>query len=192
MAPSRVNYLVYTHFLGAAQWNVYFKGGQIFSADATRADHAPHQLDTCPYCAGRRFLDWTDADPRPRSAPRSSRVIDPELRRSIVELGMVRSIEISEAGDVAVTVSLTTAGCPIRNTFTEAVTREASSVAGVTGVAVTFDVLSDGEKSALQQDARPRLAAGRRARPGRQRPLHRLGQGRRGQIHADRRTWRRR
>src|SRR4051794_19357407 len=79
------------------------------------------------------------------------RVIDPELRRSIVELGMVRSIEISDAGDVAVTVSLTTAGCPIRNTFTEAVTREASSVAGVAGVAVTFDVLSDSEKSALQK-----------------------------------------
>jgi ATP-binding protein involved in chromosome partitioning len=80
-----------------------------------------------------------------------TRVIDPELRRSIVELGMVRSIEISDAGDVAVTVSLTTAGCPIRNTFTEAVTREASSVAGVTSVAVSFDVLSDQEKSALQK-----------------------------------------
>ncbi len=80
-----------------------------------------------------------------------TRVIDPELRRSIVELGMVRSIEISDAGDVAVTVSLTTAGCPIRNSFTEAVTREASSVAGVHSVAVSFDVLSDAEKSALQK-----------------------------------------
>jgi ATP-binding protein involved in chromosome partitioning len=80
-----------------------------------------------------------------------ARVIDPELRRSIVELGMVRSIEISAAGDVAVTVSLTTAGCPIRNTFTEAVTREAKSVAGVGDVAVSFDVLSDSEKAALQK-----------------------------------------
>ncbi|MDP8967134.1 MAG: iron-sulfur cluster assembly protein, partial [Actinomycetota bacterium] len=41
-----------------------------------------------------------------------ARVIDPELRRSIVELGMVRSIAISDAGAVDVTVSLTTAGCP--------------------------------------------------------------------------------
>jgi ATP-binding protein involved in chromosome partitioning len=79
------------------------------------------------------------------------RVIDPELRKSIVELGMVRSIEISDAGAVSVTVSLTTAGCPIRNHFVEAVTREASTVAGVTQVDVAFDVLSDAEKSALQK-----------------------------------------
>src|SRR5687767_8917605 len=42
-------------------------------------------------------------------------VIDPELRRSIVDLGMVRSIEIGDDGRVAVTVSLTTPGCPIRS-----------------------------------------------------------------------------
>ena len=39
---------------------------------------------------------------------------------------MVRSIEISDGGEVAVKVSLTTAGCPIRNHFVEAVTREAA------------------------------------------------------------------
>ena len=37
-------------------------------------------------------------------------VIDPELRRSIVELGMVRSIDVQEGGRVEVIVSLTTAG----------------------------------------------------------------------------------
>src|SRR5919198_1108438 len=37
-------------------------------------------------------------------------VIDPELHRSIVELGMVRSLDISEQGVVNVTVSLTTPG----------------------------------------------------------------------------------
>ena len=79
------------------------------------------------------------------------RVIDPELHRSIVELGMVRRIDISDAGEISVTVSLTTAGCPIRNHFVEAVTREAGAVAGVTKVDVAFDVLSDAEKSALQK-----------------------------------------
>jgi ATP-binding protein involved in chromosome partitioning len=78
-------------------------------------------------------------------------VIDPELRRNIVELGMVRSIEIGADGTVDVTVSLTTPGCPIRNHFVEAVTREASTVGGVSAVNVAFDVLSDGEKSALQR-----------------------------------------
>ena len=44
-------------------------------------------------------------------------VIDPELRRSIVELEMVRSIDARADGTVDVTVSLTTPGCPIRSHF---------------------------------------------------------------------------
>ncbi len=78
-------------------------------------------------------------------------VIDPELRRNIVELGMVRSIEIKPDGQIDVTVSLTTPGCPIRSHFQEAVVSQVSSLDGVTGVGVGFDVLSDEEKSNLQQ-----------------------------------------
>ena len=83
---------------------------------------------------------------------RSSRgVIDPELRRSIVELGMVRSIEIADDGRVEVVVSLTTPGCPIRSHFQQAVVEQVGELEGVTGVGVGFDVLSDEEKSGLQQ-----------------------------------------
>src|SRR5919106_1198931 len=78
-------------------------------------------------------------------------VIDPELRRSIVELGMVRSIEISGDGRVEVVVSLTTPGCPIRSHFQQAVAQNVSELEGVSAVEVGFDVLSDGEKSELQQ-----------------------------------------
>jgi ATP-binding protein involved in chromosome partitioning len=78
-------------------------------------------------------------------------VIDPELRRSIVELEMVRSIDISENGVVDVTVSLTTAGCPIRDHFQTSVAEAVSALEGVTHVNVYFDVLSDSEKTALQQ-----------------------------------------
>lgn len=78
-------------------------------------------------------------------------VIDPELRRNIVELGMVRSIEIKEDGQVNVTVSLTTPGCPIRSHFQDAVVKQVSSLDGVTGVGVGFDVLSDEEKAGLMQ-----------------------------------------
>jgi ATP-binding protein involved in chromosome partitioning len=78
-------------------------------------------------------------------------VIDPELRRSIVELGMVRSIEASDNGVVDVTVSLTTAGCPIRGHFQTSVAQAVSAVQGVNHVNVYFDVLSDPEKAALQQ-----------------------------------------
>jgi ATP-binding protein involved in chromosome partitioning len=78
-------------------------------------------------------------------------VIDPELRRSIVELGMVRSIEIKEDGRVEVVVSLTTAGCPIRAHFEQAVAERVRELDGVTAVAVGFDVLSEEEKSGLQK-----------------------------------------
>ncbi len=78
-------------------------------------------------------------------------VIDPELRRSIVELGMVRSIEIQDDGRVEVIVSLTTPGCPIRNHFQQAVVERVSELDGVSQVGVGFDVLSENEKGELQQ-----------------------------------------
>ena len=104
-------------------------------------------------------------DPRPRGVwgypePMPTReqimeslrvVIDPELRKDIVELGMVRSIEPADDGSVAVTVSLTTPGCPIRNHFQTAVIQAVSALDGVSGVTVAFDVLSDAEKGELQK-----------------------------------------
>jgi ATP-binding protein involved in chromosome partitioning len=78
-------------------------------------------------------------------------VIDPELRRSIVELGMVRSIAVHDSGRVEIVVSLTTAGCPIRSHFEQAVAQQVSELDGVTAVSVGFDVLSDQEKGDLQQ-----------------------------------------
>src|SRR5919198_1063331 len=78
-------------------------------------------------------------------------VIDPELRRDIVELEMVRAIEIQDGGLVAVTVSLTTPGCPIRNHFQTAVVDAVAKLDGVEGVEVAFDVLSDDEKGRLQR-----------------------------------------
>ncbi len=78
------------------------------------------------------------------------KVIDPELRKDIVSLGMVRSIEQPEEGRVDVIVSLTTAGCPIRAHFEKAVVESVQAL-GVPTVTVGFDVLSDQEKSGLAQ-----------------------------------------
>jgi ATP-binding protein involved in chromosome partitioning len=87
-------------------------------------------------------------------------VIDPELRRSIVELEMVRSIEIAD-GTVDVMVSLTTPGCPIRSHFQQAVTQCVSELEGVQAVNVAFDVLTPDEKQGLQQKlGRNRLPEG--------------------------------
>jgi ATP-binding protein involved in chromosome partitioning len=78
-------------------------------------------------------------------------VIDPELHRSIVELDMVRSIEIGANGVVDVTVSLTTPGCPIKGHFQTAVAEAVAALEGVAHTNVYFDVLSDQQKAALQQ-----------------------------------------
>jgi ATP-binding protein involved in chromosome partitioning len=78
------------------------------------------------------------------------KVIDPELRKDIVSLGMVRSIEQPEEGRVDVVVSLTTPGCPIRAHFEKAVIESVQEL-GVERINVGFDVLSDQEKSTLAQ-----------------------------------------
>ncbi len=76
-------------------------------------------------------------------------VIDPELRRDIVELEMVRSVDIHDNGVIDVMVSLTTPGCPIRSHFQTGVAEAVRKLDGVTAVNVSFDVLSDNEKQAL-------------------------------------------
>jgi ATP-binding protein involved in chromosome partitioning len=76
-------------------------------------------------------------------------VQDPELRRSIVDLGMVKDIAIT--GDsVAVTVALTIAGCPLRAELTSRVT-EAVVGAGGTDVAVEFTVMTDEERAKVSE-----------------------------------------
>jgi ATP-binding protein involved in chromosome partitioning len=77
-------------------------------------------------------------------------VIDPELHKDIVTLGMVRRADVHANGVVDVTVSLTTAGCPIRDHFQTGVNAAVRAIDGVVGVNLTFDVLSDKEKEALR------------------------------------------
>ena len=60
-------------------------------------------------------------------------VEDPELRRSIVDLGMVRDVRIGDDGVVGVLIALTVAGCPLRNEIQNRVGGAVTQVAGVTG-----------------------------------------------------------
>jgi ATP-binding protein involved in chromosome partitioning len=75
-------------------------------------------------------------------------VIDPELKRPVTELDMVRDVEI-EGGDVSVTIALTVAGCPLRSSFQDQVTEHVGEVPGVERVRLGFDVMSPEEKTAL-------------------------------------------
>ena len=80
-------------------------------------------------------------------------VIDPELRKPVTELEMVRDVRI-EGGEVAVTIALTVAGCPLRSSFQEQVQRTVGSLPGVERVSLAFDVMSPDERQALTQRLR--------------------------------------
>src|SRR3954464_5810776 len=77
-----------------------------------------------------------------------SNVIDPELRKPVTELDMVRGIAV-DGGDVEVTIALTVAGCPLRSSFQDQVHQHVGSVAGVGSVRLEFDVMTPDERAAL-------------------------------------------
>ncbi|HLU41936.1 MAG TPA: P-loop NTPase, partial [Microthrixaceae bacterium] len=76
-------------------------------------------------------------------------VEDPELRRSIVDLGMVRAIDVN-GPRVAVRVALTVAGCPLRNEIQDRVTTAVRALDGVEDVALDFTVMTDEERAELR------------------------------------------
>ena len=83
-----------------------------------------------------------------------STVIDPEIRKPVTELGMVESVEVDEAGRVAVTILLTVSGCPMKDTLTKDTTAALAAVPGVTGVSVSLGVMSDEQRAGLRQQLR--------------------------------------
>ncbi len=76
-------------------------------------------------------------------------VIDPELRRPVTELDMVRDVLVEDDGSVSVTIALTVAGCPLRDSFQQQVAQYVGEVPGVTRVRLGFDVMTAEEKAAL-------------------------------------------
>ncbi|NGP09643.1 Mrp/NBP35 family ATP-binding protein [Rhodococcus sp. 14C212] len=83
-----------------------------------------------------------------------ARVQDPEIRKPITELGMVKSIEIGGDGSVDVGIYLTTAGCPLRTEITDRVTKAVADVAGVSAVRVELDVMNDEQRTELRKSLR--------------------------------------
>jgi len=83
-----------------------------------------------------------------------SRVLDPDIRRPITELGMVKDVAIAPEGSVRVEVWLTVAGCPMKDRITRDVTDAVSSVPGVSNVQVGLDVMSDQQRRGLQDQLR--------------------------------------
>jgi ATP-binding protein involved in chromosome partitioning len=84
-------------------------------------------------------------------------VIDPELGRSVVELDMVRDVQI-DGGRVAVTIALTVPGCPLRASFEEQVETALRPLDGIEEIELGFDVLSPEERAALTTKLRGGVA----------------------------------
>ncbi|MCD1284604.1 MULTISPECIES: Mrp/NBP35 family ATP-binding protein [unclassified Brevibacterium] len=77
-------------------------------------------------------------------------VIDPEIRRSIVELDMVEDIAIS-GGKITVTVLLTISGCPLKDTITKDTTAAVSKLDGVTEVSVVLGTMTAEQRTAMKE-----------------------------------------
>jgi ATP-binding protein involved in chromosome partitioning len=75
-------------------------------------------------------------------------VIDPELRRPVTELDMVRDVEI-DGGRVSVTIALTVVGCPLRSSFEDQVSEHVGGLDGVEHVELHFDVMTPDERATL-------------------------------------------
>jgi ATP-binding protein involved in chromosome partitioning len=82
-----------------------------------------------------------------------AKVIDPELRKPVTELDMVRGIEIA-GGEVSVTIALTIAGCPLRSSFEDQVREHVASLPGVDSVGLQFTVMTPEERTALSAKLR--------------------------------------
>lgn len=106
------------------------------------SEHAPAPRPDDPLSPG-------DLHPELRAA--LDRVLDPELRRPVTELGMIRAAELDAAGRARVHVLLTISGCPLRGTIEHDVREAVGAVAGVRSVDVELGVMTPEQRAALKQ-----------------------------------------
>ena len=76
-------------------------------------------------------------------------VHDPELHRSIVDLGMVGDVQV-DGGRVTVPIRLTIAGCPLKAEIQRRVTDALDAMPGVDVIQVTMDTMTDEERRAMR------------------------------------------
>jgi ATP-binding protein involved in chromosome partitioning len=81
-------------------------------------------------------------------------VDDPEIRRPITELGMVRDVTLRPDGVAVIGLLLTVAGCPLKDKLRNDITRAVGAVDGVTGVEVDFGVMTPEQRKDLQTSLR--------------------------------------
>ena len=84
--------------------------------------------------------------------------MDPEVPLSIVDMGLIYGIDVTENNDVNIKMTMTTKGCPLHDTMVDDVTRYAKKVPGVNNVQVdivwdppwSMDKMSDDAKAKMK------------------------------------------
>ncbi|BBY84523.1 iron-sulfur cluster carrier protein [Mycolicibacterium tokaiense] len=105
-----------------------------------------------PPTLGGDMSQSSDLIPAVRAA--LGKVIDPELRRPITELNMVKSIDVDADSAVHVEIYLTTSACPKKTEITERVSQAVADVPGTGAVTVALDVMNDEQRTALRKQLR--------------------------------------
>jgi ATP-binding protein involved in chromosome partitioning len=80
-------------------------------------------------------------------------VDDPEIRRPITDLGMVKGFTVAN-GQVNVELLLTVAGCPLRDKLTSDITAALTTIPGINAVTIDFGVMTEEQRKALQTSLR--------------------------------------
>jgi len=91
----------------------------------------------------------TDLESAVRAA--LGKVIDPELRRPITDVGMVKNVTVDADAGVHVEIYLTTAACPKKNEISERVNHAVADVPGTGAVKVSLDVMNDEQRTELRK-----------------------------------------
>ncbi|RSM54356.1 Mrp/NBP35 family ATP-binding protein [Amycolatopsis sp. WAC 01376] len=81
-------------------------------------------------------------------------VYDPEIKKPITDLGMVKGVEVGSDGVVTVGIYLTVAGCPLKATLTKDTTDAVAKLPGVSEVKVELDVMNDEQRTELRKSLR--------------------------------------
>ena len=90
-----------------------------------------------------------------------AQVIDPELRRNVVELGMVDAVDV-DGSHVHVTIRLTVPGCPLKSNIEAQVQMHVGAVPGVDACRVGFTHMDEQQRAALRAQLRGGRAEGER------------------------------
>ncbi|MDX9858007.1 MAG: Mrp/NBP35 family ATP-binding protein [candidate division Zixibacteria bacterium] len=88
-----------------------------------------------------------------------SRIQDPELKRPLTDLDMIRSVHIDD-GAVSIAVTLTVPGCPLKEKIAGDIRTAVGELEGVRSVEVTFDVMTEQQRDALKKKLGLRSSAG--------------------------------